>query len=190
MLNKNKLFMQLKHPMVIISLVIATTWSIHDASVRLLKPVPNAAIHAISDIENGTLRLTLKEEQIANIFSLFEDYKPNLEVEEKISIGLTKDEQLRQSGLLTEVFINDNRLTLKAIIQPNNSQKKVALIEVLNTTSNETKLQRFDDETQVFGFDLQILNNTQVQLVANQNLQTQEIILSMFKNVEPTIESQ
>lgn len=191
MLSKKNIFTQIKHPIVILGFVMALLWIVQDASIRVLKSTPDTKIQTITDIQNSAINFSLKGEQVANILSLFEIYKPSLEIkEEEKPIGLTKEEQAKQSGVLTEVFINNNKLILKAIIQPNDAQKRVALISVLNTDSNEMKLQRFDDETLVFGFELQVLNNTQVKLTANRELQKQEIILSMFKNIEPSNESQ
>ncbi|MEL0654883.1 hypothetical protein V6257_07580 [Pseudoalteromonas issachenkonii] len=191
MLSKKNIFTQIKHPIVILGFAIALLWVLQDASIRVLKSTPDAKIQTITDIQNSAINLSLKGEQVADILSLFEIYKPSLEIKkEEKPIGLTKEEQAKQSGVLTEVFINNNKLILKAIIQPNDAQKRVALISVLNTDSNEMKLQRFDDETLVFGFELQVLNNTQVKLTANRELQKQEIILSMFKNIEPSNESQ
>lgn len=190
--SKQQFIMQIKHPAAIIGFVVALVWIVQDVSERVFKAVPVTKSQKIADMQGiKTQNLNLRDDQIADILSLFEVYKPSLEVEkEEKPIGLTKEEQLKQSGVLTEVFIDNKKLVLKAIIQPNETQNRVALINVLNTDSSETTLERFDDKTQVFGFELQVLNNTQVKLTANRELQKQEIILSMFKNIEPSIESQ
>lgn len=192
MINKHDLLSKLKQPVIIASVVVALLWIVNDLSVRIIKPISNnAEINKIS-LEQTKVKDNITVEDAAKLIALYDAYKPNVEEDTEASepAGLTKEQQLRQSGLLTEVFIDNNKLTLKAIIQSQQTNIKVALINVMNIKEQQQELKRFDDQTQVYGYTLEVLNNTQVKLTAQHEQQTQEIILSMFKDIAPATNSQ
>jgi len=191
MLNKNDLLLKLKQPIVIVSVCFALLWVVSDLSVRIVKSIPSKEDANAALLKQTAFKRNITSEEAAKLLVLYQNYKP---IEEGIKTvepaGLTKEEQLRQSGLLTEVFIENNKLTLKAIVQPLKNSKKVALIEVMNIKEQQHELKRFDDQTQVYGYTFEVLNNTQVKLTAQREQQTQEIILSMFKDIAPATKSQ
>lgn len=192
MINKHDLLLRVKEPVIIASVVVALMWIVNDLSVRIIKPISNKAeINEVS-IEQAKVKNNITAQEGAKLIALYDVYKPNATEDTAASEpeGLTKEQQLRQSGLLTEVFIDNNKLTLKAIIQLQQTNKKVVLIDVMNIKEQQHELKRFDDQNQVYGYTLEVLNNTQVKLTAQHEQQTQEIILSMFKDIAPATKSQ
>jgi hypothetical protein len=107
---------------------------------------------------------------------------------------MSVDDQKKQQGELTEVFINNNKLSLKAVIRQgqgstvvsvknNMSVKKtVALISVVDLITGANKIERHAHNTQVYGYHLTIEKNTQIKLVKNSDSSNQQIILTMYKN--------
>ncbi|CAD2223401.1 membrane hypothetical protein [Pseudoalteromonas sp. 3J6] len=175
MINKHDLLLRVKEPVIIASVVVALMWIVNDLSVRIIKPISNKAeINEVS-IEQAKVKNNITAQEAAKLIALYDVYKPNATEDTAASEpeGLTKEQQLRQSGLLTEVFIDNNKLTLKAIIQLQQTNKKVALIDVMNIKEQQHELKRFDDQNQVYGYTLEVLNNTQVKLTAQHEQQTQ-----------------
>jgi len=95
------------------------------------------------------------------------------------SSGMSAAEQAMQQGELKSLFIGDNKLKLKAVIQQRNS-KSVALIEIHNIKSGETTIASFAHGSLVYGYTLVINNNTQVMLSKKQAEKPQQITLTMY----------
>lgn len=182
-LNKTNLVMWVKQPMVIISLVIAMLWCLSDMANRLLYSLD------LSDLvlpESSLSELPIKnltEEQIGNINSLFLPLYPQTESKKTAPEiqGLTQEQQAAQQGELNEVFVDNKKLQLKAIIIKSQQQEITALINIVDITTGEQKLEQFSKTNKIYGFDLQILNNTQILLTAQHGEHQQRITLSMFK---------
>lgn len=94
--------------------------------------------------------------------------------------GLSKEEQLQQNGDLPTLFVDDNKLTLKAIIksQSTHEQTFIALIKVTHIESNNSALERYADNADVYGYRMKIENNKQIILTKAET--GQEVKLTMY----------
>lgn len=93
--------------------------------------------------------------------------------------GMSAAEQAMQQGELKSFFIGDNKLTLKAVIQQQDS-KLIALIETHNIKSGESTVESFAHGSLVYGYKLVINKNTQVLLSKEQAEKPQQITLTMY----------
>ncbi len=181
----------LSQPAVMVGLVFALFWLVSDFSTRFIKDERKHKITQSDYTFTDFVSRKLDVDQYNYIVSLFQPYiiKSDSAEDKVIPQGLTEAEQARQAGLLSEVFINDNRLVLKGIVQDKSTDKRTALIQVTNVKTAETKLERFYSNKLVFGYEMIILNSTQVQLSLNRDTQKQIITLTMFKVIknEPAV---
>jgi len=94
--------------------------------------------------------------------------------------GMSLDEQAKQQGELTDLFINNNKLTLKAIIVDKSQRKNQlqALILVTDVKTNISKIEKFSHLNTVYGYNISIENNNQVTLSRAET--AQEVILKMY----------
>lgn len=97
-------------------------------------------------------------------------------------------EQEKQQGELRSLFVGDNQLKLKAVVsynvqQENNALEKAyyALIEVKDLTKGERVVQKYQHKDDVFGYQLIIKQNQQVQLVAQSGEAKRIINLVMYQ---------
>ncbi|MCJ8294471.1 MAG: hypothetical protein MJK15_08705, partial [Colwellia sp.] len=115
-------------------------------------------------------------------------------------------QQAKQQGQLSRFFIGDNMLELKAIISntTKNSTSSVAendktdalsknenskaskeltvLLLVTNAKNNQSAIERFNNQADVYGYQLNILQNTQVVLTKKSAQGQQKVILTMYEN--------
>jgi len=130
-------------------------------------------------------------QQISNVY---QTYKKS-DVNEAKSTAMTAAEQLKQQGRLNKVFIGDNKLELKAVINPNGANNNFketndslqALILVTNTKSNAQQITKFKNNTLVYGYQLIINKHTQVTLTKVNKVDKgepveQKIVLTMYKS--------
>lgn len=177
----------LKQPIVLVSLLVTCVWVLSDINSRLL---PNNKQTLATDNQQNAkvlapMRLTDTEyEFITQQYLRFarEDDSENATEQQ-----LTAEQQLAQQGLLQQVFINDNKLTLKAVITEQGSAKKpqavlaYALISQTHLPTGETKIVKVVNEQQIEGFTLTIFSSTQVELVRNHPQGEQRISLTMYR---------
>jgi hypothetical protein len=163
----------------IFSLVIGSFWPIADYISRFSNNSnnKNKALVIASPQRLANSRLLAQEIELLDI--AYEKYqaKPDKIKVELNNEKMTETEQLKQNGLLNEVFAGNNILKLKAIID--NGKGQSALIAITNIETNETELKSYQQGQILFGYQLAINTNTQVDLMNNKTKQL--INLSMYK---------
>lgn len=173
-----------------IIIILSVLWSLLDASTRLL-PLHSSKNKINKTIEIKPLLLPKLSTQTLNKLSAVYLLYSESSIEDKKIMAMSTDEQNKQQGELVAIYINDNKLSLKAVIQRNiggNTQKSFqkpqqssALILVENISSGEHKIEKFDHLSIVYGYQLSIEKNTQVILTKQHNPGQQKIILTMYK---------
>jgi len=132
----------------------------------------------------------LSERTFSELNKSYQQYISKTVDQKSTQVGLTAAEQAKQQGELKSFFIGDNKLQLKAVIQ-NQPKNLIALIQVESITSGIKTIEKFSQNTLVYGYELTIEKNTQVKLTKkkskNYNAESgpeqsnpQEIILTMY----------
>jgi len=105
-------------------------------------------------------------------------YQTTVVATPKQAIGMSDKDQNKQNGLLNTLYIDDNKLQLKAVIQTNkeNQHQLQTLLLITNVINGEQNIEKFSNHASVYGYQLTIEKNTQVSLVRN----AQTIILTMY----------
>lgn len=188
--------LSLKHKLSIVTIFLTLAWVVTDVSTRLKREyqlkVDNSEIAEILP-----LQLPLLDNQMVNLLSeSYSQYKTIEAVESNKQPGMSAQEQKNQQGELQSLFIGDNKLQLKAVmkgltvgnsksISTSNSKSdtlnKSALTALILTTDVKTgqkKIEKFENNSQMYGYYLSIEKNTQV-ILSNEKTQ-QEIILTMY----------
>ncbi len=174
-------------PTVIISILIAGLLVINDFTERFTFS-NNAADFSRELLEdvNFTSR-QLSEAEVKKLVELYSKYILSEEVEQAAqeeNKGLSLKQQLAQTGELSEVYVGEYKIELKAVIDASNSNKK-ALLLFTNVKTAESKIEEYQDNTLVHDFNLKVMNNTQVYLSRTHAQGKQEITLNMYQ-VEDT----
>ena len=163
----------------------ALLWLISDFSTRFISEQQSRSQESSYKLTDISIP-KLSEQQVSSIIELFSPYRiPTEEAADKDKVAdatsvMSKEAQAGQSGELSELFVDDNKLMLKGVIGNQDSNNRVALIQVTNSTNNESKLERFSQPGKVYGYDLTILTNTKVKLVRVAGEQEQVIVLTLF----------
>jgi len=180
-----------KLSMVVITLSIV--WCAIDMTSRLL-PSSNSTNKGVAPFEIA--KLYLPQFSLVEEGRLKESYQEhNVSTPSIENQGMSTTEQSKQNGLLDNLFINNNKLTLKAVIKTasTNSQSASqlkALIMVEDIKTGEQKIEKFSQQSSVYGYQLSIEKNTQVKLTKKQPQGLQEIILAMYKSISKTTTKQ
>lgn len=170
----------------LISLIFTFLFCFFDALDRF-------GIRSKSDVESVTLKFnqelninTLTGAQVAAIVKLYNRY---LGDSNELKANDTQEvvEQSSQSGELKHVYVDDKVLTLKAVINEGVglTSKIRVLINVQDINSKKSEIVTFKVQSDVFGYSLVNVQNTQVTLKSITS--DQEIILTMY---QPAIKNQ
>lgn len=133
---------------------------------QLTKPVAET----ISSLTAINQNKTLKEDVLLQ-YSKFKSQSAQSEMGQNIS---TLNTDTEQSGQLKEVFTENKKLTLKAVVS---SGTKYVLLNVLDLGSNQQQIEKFNNDSKVYGFNLVIYSHKKVVLTRGQ----QEIQLVMYQ---------
>jgi len=186
-----ELKMLLTNKLSIFVVVLTLLWLLVDVTTRLAgQSEAYNNTHELTEIKPLVLpQLTTKVVEQLNL--AYQQYDTNKEKSLDSQTGMTATEQAKQQGELTSVFIDDNKIELKAIIVNKGVDEGVytshehsninALILTTDIKSSEQKIEKFSHDSQVYGYHLVIENNTQVILTKQQPQGLQEIILTMYK---------
>ena len=128
---------------------------------------------AISNVEPLALQ-RLSNEDIVSIEKAYENFEHSEESKQAEKVQLmSAAEQEKQQGELVSLFVGDNKLKLKAVVRYNKQSAEntgdhayYALIETENLTKGERVVQKYQHKDDIFGYQLIIKQNQQVQLVA------------------------
>ncbi|GAB0111513.1 hypothetical protein [Pseudoalteromonas distincta] len=178
----------IKQPIVIISLLITFIWLLTDINSRLLagnaKSIQNNGGQSLKALP----AMVLTSAELDFITQQYQHFKRDEDTNEQTEQQLTAEQQLAQQGLMQQVFINDNKLTLKAVIHERNttaSKSKAmlayALINQTNLKTAESELIKVFNNQEIKGFTLTILSSTQVELARTHEQGEQRITLTMYR---------
>ena len=107
----------------------------------------------------------------------------------EMAITMSMEEQAKQTGELKTVFIGNKKLALKAVLSIISIEKTInrtkkstqsVLFQITDSESNTAVIEKFTNLAMVYGFQLKVINNTQVQLTKQNYGQQQKIILTMY----------
>lgn len=177
----------LTQPIVLLSLLLSAIWAVVDANERLLhtNKQTNQAASQASTVQLASRVLTESQQQF--ITEQYQRFIIEDESETPTIEQLSEQEQLNQQGILQNVFINDYKLTLKAVITEQNDASAsatvlaYALINKTHIPSGKTELVKVLNEELIEGFTLTVLSSTQVQLVRSHAKGEQQITLTMYR---------
>jgi hypothetical protein len=102
---------------------------------------------------------------------------------------MTLEQQAQQSGDLSQLFVGDKTLTLKALITKTidsantsaQTQQQKALLLVTHTPTNESVIESFENKANVYGYQLSILSNNQIMLTKENAQSTQQVTLTLYE---------
>jgi hypothetical protein len=195
-MNIQSLKHKLTNKLSIATILLTLVWVVMDSSTRLnIKYQLKDNSSEIAEIL--PLEVPQLGDHMVNLLSeSYAQYKSTEAVEANKQSGMSALEQANQKGELKTLFIGDNKLQLKAIIKgltidssksisnsnsKDDSLKKSSLIALILTTDVKTgqqKIEKFENNSQIYGYLLSIEKNTQVILSKKQA--QQEIILTMY----------
>jgi len=127
---------------------------------------------AISNVEPLAIQ-RLSDADIISIEKTYENFEHGEESKETEKAQLmSAAEQEKQQGELVSLFVGDNKLKLKAVVRYNTllaentpEHAYYALIETENLIKGERVVQKYQHKDEIFGYQLIIKQNQQVQLV-------------------------
>lgn len=161
-------------------------WTFFDYSERFLitNKNTNKALLKFEAIKVPNLKL--EPQQKEKILSLYQDHLINEQEKNFEKNQMTLDEQLNQQGLLKSLYVNNSQLTLKAILKNDRTgiqqgQELVALILIIDNLTKAQRIESFKDNSDVFGYHLSIVKNTEVNLTKKHKEGVQNITLAMYK---------
>lgn len=178
----NRIILLFQQPIVIVSIAIGCIYAVNDFTQRF--SFDNNDKNLSSQYENLTeyspkqISSPVAEELLQRYSSFFTT--SDEEIEQRENTGLTMQEQLEQSGELSEVYIGEYKIELKAVITAKEHLKKVLLL-LTNLKTNEKNIEEYLDNSFVHDFKVQIKSNTQVFLSRSHSQGEQEIMLNMYQ---------
>ncbi|PHS21104.1 MAG: hypothetical protein COA85_13395 [Robiginitomaculum sp.] len=186
----------LTNKLAVFVMLLTLLWIALDSGSRLLINQKN------NSIKNSTFNATplvLPQpslQTVAKLNAVYNVYRHDKKDTRISEQGLSLAEQAKQHGELKKLFIGDNKLELKAVIsvafaqkpiQKNlftktNIQQLTALIAITNIKTGKQQIEKYANNSLVYGYLLTIEKNTQVALTKKTlNGQQQSIVLTMYK---------
>ena len=188
-------------------LLLTLVWVLVDAKQRLFNDDENNnKQQQLSEVVGASLPVA-NAVLLQELTSLLNFYQENDKRDASAATNvLSAEQQAKQQGQLSRFFIGDNMLELKAIISntTKNSTSSVAendktdalsknenskaskeltvLLLVTNAKNNQSAIERFNNQADVYGYQLNILQNTQVVLTKKSAQGQQKVILTMYEN--------
>lgn len=171
----------LKSPIVLASSILTLFYCLIDLNSVELKTEPVGRTYSISDLQGINYKYFSKEEALT-IKKMYEQYRVPEEASEQNNSGttLSQAELAAQSGIVKNFYVDDVKLSLKAIIQDNSEVDTVkVLLNVENMKTKEAGVEAFSVKDLVYGYRLTVTAMTQVELHNEENKQT--VVLSMYE---------
>jgi len=179
--------------------VIAVTlfWVSADVSERLFQHRQQNS-HNANGIDVQTIVLpSVTAKTITEIKQRYETYRTASTIKAPDNISMSAEEQAKQTGELKTVFIGNKKLELKAVLSIDNAVESAVgkihnqnqseknsqsvLLQVTDIENNTSVIEKFSNLDSVYGFQLSVISNIQVQLTKQNNDQLQQILLTMYK---------
>ncbi|MFD2168192.1 hypothetical protein ACFSJY_18190 [Thalassotalea euphylliae] len=127
-------------------------------------------------------RLSGESKQL--IISQYSKYKKENEPsdsKQKSLVKKTAAELASQNGLLTEVFTDNEKIKLRAILVDKQKGLQQAYLEVTQIDSNDKKFETFNDQSEVYGFKLTIIDAQSLVLSKSNAGKQQNIEMKMYQ---------
>jgi len=165
----------------IVIIVLTFLWCFFDASSRLMlnKNLQNSETAFIP--VNSLSLPQLSANEYEKLQQIYQKYNKNDTSNETIQ-GMTSLEQSKQNGILNDLFVEDYKLSLKAVIKEDviNKDKISALLAIQNIKTGENKIKKFNHLDKVYGYQLHIDKSTQVVLTKKREQDLQTVTLTMY----------
>jgi len=173
-------------------LILSLLWVTVDAVNRLTPSNVSASdAKQVTNIVDLTLP-QLSAQTLSQLALAYKPYQSDIKQSKNNVKGMSTLEQAQQQGLLKSLFIDTNKVELKAVIrnQAVKSNKQLtALLLITDIKSNKSRIEKFTNDDLVYGYKLLIKANTQVILTRKQKLNEQKVILTMYKRKASKLES-
>ena len=180
-------------PLAIFSLAIVMVWCLADFAERFM---PGESSGRISSGRLSSLETEIFSIEPPHGNGVLAQYRSYLQQDttsnqQIVELGMSAEEQSKQAGDLATMYIGDRKLELKAVVSDAKQQTSplVVLILVSNVKTGDSEIERFSDRADVYGYQLRVLRNTQVELVRRKPSDgpaaTEQVIrLTMFETSE------
>lgn len=165
--------------------LMVSLWVLTDVNSRFVnkdKILPKSSVRNINDKFNLP---QLNAHHMNTLQETYAKYQTDGLSAETNNKKMSAEEQKKQNGLLNALYIDGNKLQLKAVMENKtalNKSEKVqlqVLLLITNVDTGDKKVEKFTNQSLVYGYQLQIEKNTQVTLTKKQN--KQKITLTMYK---------
>jgi hypothetical protein len=172
-------------------IVLTLFWVISDIQQRLLtnSSVENklATMQQVKVLPLPKANKALQEQ----LSSAMSPYATNAKTADESLNIMTDEQQSKQQGDMSTLFVGDQSIELKAVISDfsivgqanevdNQDKRLTALLLVTNLKTNTSTIERFTNQMDVYGYTLTILQNTQVLL--SHDAHQQDVTLTMYEN--------
>ncbi|CAM3837870.1 hypothetical protein [Pseudoalteromonas maricaloris] len=122
----------------------------------------------------------ISNQTISKYKESFDGYRyEEVESSEPVEKQFTKEDEYTQSGSLTEVFVDNNVLKLKAVISKGESFQ--VIIEVENKQTGELSISQVTNNSDLFSFKVRVINTLSIELTRTIESREQKIQLTMFQ---------
>jgi hypothetical protein len=162
--------------------LLALLWVFSDVNQRFTNKnitlTKDKASYSASDVSLPQLSKPYAE----NLQKFINKYQTKIAATQEQSMGMSAKKQSKQNGLLNTLYIDNNKLQLKAVIQTSKeSQKQLqALLLITNVNSGKQQIEKFSNNSSVYGYQLTIGKNTEVSLIRKTKQKIQKITLTMY----------
>ena len=172
-------------------LLLTLLWVVIDAKQRFFAK-PEAAQSQQPPTSVSTLALPKANEPLVqaltNTLAPYQD-KNSENSNSNTNQLMTLEQQAQQSGDLSQLFVGDKTLALKALITKTidsantsaQTQQQKALLLVTHTPTNESVIESFENKANVYGYQLSILTNNQIMLTKENAQSTQKVTLTLYE---------
>jgi len=188
-MNNSGLLSLLTSKTAIVVIIVTLSWVGADVSERLFQGSQKNT-HNDNPFNVQPMKLpSVTEETLVQIEQGYEKYRTTSTEKKADSAGMSIEEQAKQTGELKSVFIGNKKLELKAVlteeskINQKNEKKQSVLLQVIDTEKDTSVIEKFSNLDSVYGFQLEVISNTQVQLTKQNNDLQQKIMLTMYKPI-------
>ncbi|MBE0369291.1 MULTISPECIES: hypothetical protein [Pseudoalteromonas] len=171
-----------RSPVVVLSVSVMSLLCVIDGVLRFSHEGKQQHFKMISEPDLNYRASAISDAHRQAVYAKYDAYLESEAVEETDTVkSLSQEEQSAQSGVLQEVFVDDKRLTLKAVInrQVASHQQVSLLINVLDLKNNNEEIFRFNESDKIFGYIWTYISNTQIEIKKGDS--QQKVVLTMYK---------
>jgi hypothetical protein len=172
-------------------LLLTLLWVVIDAKQRLFSNQQGAqSLQPPTSVSTLALPKTNESlvQALTNTLAPYQD-KNSENSNSKTNQQMTLEQQAQQSGDLSQLFVGDKTLALKALITKTidsantsaQNQLQKALLLVTHTPTNESVIESFENKANVYGYQLSILSNNRVMLTKENAQSTQQVTLTLYE---------